>query len=308
VQATHSPASSRSRARATHFPASARSRARWLAALVACASLACVEAELPRPDLLLVTLDALPVDALACHGGRADVGRDLCSIADQGSRFVWAFAAADAPAPAAASLLTGEPPSLHRVGAGAAGFLRSEASTLAERLARAGYSTAAFVHQPELNRSRHFDQGFARFDDGAAPSSTLVSSGAHDAVSQAASWLATAPSPFFAWVHIGRGPGGDGAAATKGAAEMLGRLDRDLARLLAVLDARATPPAMLVTSLPGARSERLSTRLAPTATLAAMPPGPRATGVPPVFSSRPGRRGVGDRPPELHAPGNPHRC
>ncbi len=233
-------------------------RAIVLAALVGGAQPACSTGEIARPDLVLVTLGTVPVEALACHGGRADVGRDLCSVGDQGSRFVWAFAASGAPAPAMATLLTGRAPLEHGVTASAASFLRNDVATLAEQAARAGYATAAFVTDPALNRSRHFDQGFDRFDDGSGrrarsqtaatePEPRRLDASTPDTgtAGRAAQWLAVAPSPFLAWVHLG-GAVGDGANDE----ERLQRLDRELARLLAVLDARPAPPAILVTGLP----------------------------------------------------------
>ena len=39
----------------------------------------------PPPNLLLVTVDTLRADRLACYGGAPDVGRFLCSLADGGA-------------------------------------------------------------------------------------------------------------------------------------------------------------------------------------------------------------------------------
>ncbi len=240
---------------------SARGRvaAAWLGALLALSQLACSGSEIARPDLVLITLGDVPVEALACHGGAEDVGRDLCSVGDYGSRFVWAFAASGAPEPAMATLLTGLPPESHGVDASAASFLRNDGETLAEHAQRAGYASAAFVTNPALNRSRHFDQGFDRFDDGGAPRPSSVepsspppldpSGPASTTAHRAAQWLAVAPSPFLAWVHLGEAEPASGAAPPS-SAERLARVDRELARLIAVLDARADPPAILVTGLP----------------------------------------------------------
>ena len=41
-----------------------------------------------RPDLVLVTVDTLRPDRLACYGGTPDVGARLCSLADEGIRYV----------------------------------------------------------------------------------------------------------------------------------------------------------------------------------------------------------------------------
>ena len=53
----------------------------------------------PRPDLLLVTVDTLRADRLACYGGESDVGHALCRIGERGTHFVWAFSTAPSTAP-----------------------------------------------------------------------------------------------------------------------------------------------------------------------------------------------------------------
>jgi len=226
-----------------------------MALVLACtAGAGCSGTKLPHPDVLLVTLAALPIESLACHGGRAEVGTGLCSVGDEGSRFVWAFTAASSPVPTVATLLTGLTPDQHGVTTSAASFLESGISSIAEHAADAGYATAAFVVDPALNRSRHLDQGFARFDDGPVrPGPGSADAAPTDLAARAAQWLASAPTPFFAWVHLDAHvrPGAAGDAALS-KAEALRLVDRDLSRLLAVLDARPTPPAILVTTLPEA--------------------------------------------------------
>jgi arylsulfatase A-like enzyme len=241
---------------------------------VGCALLmvGCGPDPLVRPDLVLVTTGAFPTQEAVCHGGAEDVGEELCAIGDEGTRYVWAFAAADAPAPAIASILTGLAPDVHGIDASAASFLRSDVSTVAERLQSAGYATAAFVTHAGLNRSRHFDQGFETFDDGAA-AGPRGAEAAPDAAGRAAQWLSKVESPFFAWVHLdprrAAARAGDGADTPW---QPLKVLDRSLSRLLAVVEARPSAPAILVTSLPGAPAPSTSPyeRLAPQATRVAL--------------------------------------
>lgn len=249
----------------------ARPRAAWAlgVACTLCLLLApgCGGDPLVRPDLLLITTGAFDVEQAVCHGGPEDSGAELCAIGDEGTRYVWAFAAADSPAPAIASILTGLAPDVHGVDASAASFLRSDVPTLAERLRSAGYATAAFVTDAGLNRSRHFDQGFVRFDDG-GDGGARDEDAAPDAAGRAAQWLAQVESPFFAWVHLDARRAtprpGDKADAER---EPLKALDRSLSRLLAVVEARPTPPAILVTSLPGRPAGR---RLLPASTRVAL--------------------------------------
>jgi arylsulfatase len=102
--------------------------------------------------------------------------------------------------------------------------------TLAERLRRRGYATAAFTPNPYTSRHFGFDAGFDRFEDFAGRGSGTrrllqrlsPSSDAAQAVRMALdlarreevfrpwesyvgaleSWLASAPEPHFAWVHL----------------------------------------------------------------------------------------------------------
>ncbi|HZO09321.1 MAG TPA: hypothetical protein VFC77_08080, partial [Myxococcota bacterium] len=44
----------------------------------------------PRPNLLLISIDTLRADRLACYGGPRGLGRALCELADAGTRYTWA--------------------------------------------------------------------------------------------------------------------------------------------------------------------------------------------------------------------------
>ncbi len=76
---------------------------------------ACAGAEAPRPNLLLITVDTLRADALACYGGQPDVGTALCALAERGTRFAWGISTAPSTAPSIASILTSRYPSDHGV-------------------------------------------------------------------------------------------------------------------------------------------------------------------------------------------------
>lgn len=206
-----------------------------------------------RPDLVLISIDALRADALDCYGGRRDLGVEACALGDEGARYVWAFAAASSGGPAAASLLTSLHPSQHGVRDSAAQFLPQRVATAAEALVSAGYETAAFVASPELNRSRNLQQGFGVYDDGlsSAQSDRLESVG-----DRAIAWTDTARSPWLVWVHFSEPhPPGKGSAPWTPAdyEKSIRHLDRRLSQLIAVLDARPTPPGVLLVGLHGQR-------------------------------------------------------
>ncbi|MFP6641921.1 MAG: sulfatase-like hydrolase/transferase, partial [Myxococcota bacterium] len=204
----------------------------------------------PKPDLLLISVEGLPPDELACYGGSPDTGYAICEVGAEGGRFVWAFSPSPATGPAAAALLTGHDPRQSGVTASAASFLPSSQRTLAERLREeAGYTTAAFVGNPELNRSRNLHQGFDVYGD------------RHDIdtlVAAARSWARQAQGPWFLWVHFP-----DPLAGTKPSAREpnpteprlsgtgLHRLDRRIGELVHSLDQGARRPGILLVGLHG---------------------------------------------------------
>lgn len=159
------------------------------------------------PNLLLLTIDTLRADRLACYGGAAEVGTGICSLADEGARFDWAISTAPYTAPSVASLLTARYPSYHSVRQSGVSYLRNDAVTLAEVLKDAGYMTAAFVSNPVLDTSRNLGQGFDVYDvrmtrternrPGYAEREAAATTDAALAWAQVA-----AEEPWFLWVHF----------------------------------------------------------------------------------------------------------
>jgi arylsulfatase len=158
-----------------------------------------------RPALLLITVDTLRPDRLACYGGPPDIGTGICAIAEQGTRFVWSFSPAPSTAPSIASILTSSWPSSHGVTQFAATILSEQARTLAESLSDAGYDTAAFVANPVLRRGRQLEQGFAIYDDRMTRREPnrpeLREREAGEVTDAALAWLRVARRPWFLWVH-----------------------------------------------------------------------------------------------------------
>jgi arylsulfatase A-like enzyme len=159
----------------------------------------------PRPDLLLITVDTLRPDRLACYGGEPDVGRALCRIAERGTHFVWALSTAPSTAPSVASILTSRYPSQHGVSQSSVTFLAEDAVSVAELLREAGYATAAFVCNPVLDRLRNLGQGFDIYDDRMPQREPGKPEGtdreARAATEAALAWLGAAEPPWFLWIH-----------------------------------------------------------------------------------------------------------
>ncbi len=158
-----------------------------------------------RPNLLLVTVDTLRPDRLACYGGAEDVGTTVCALADDGTRFVWAFSTAPSTAPAVASILTSRYPRDHRVTQFANTTLADAVPTLAESLAAAGYDTGAFVANPVLNRQRRLHRGFSIYDDRMTRQERnrpgMREREAAELSDSALHWARVAREPWFLWVH-----------------------------------------------------------------------------------------------------------
>lgn len=224
-----------------------------LLALASLPSGGCGAPEAVRPNLVLITADAVRTDWLVCYEASTALGAEACALGDPGALYEWAFATAPSGAPSAASLLTSTYPTQHGVSDDPSSFLPYLGPpTLAEVLRTGGYATAAFVSSPELNRSRHLDRGFDHYDDRVSTGT----SGAVDPVgARARAWAAATPDPWLVWVHFAdpHGPFDARSARAYRAeyGEALRRLDRQLSQLIAVLDSEDSPPGILLTALHG---------------------------------------------------------
>ena len=164
---------------------------------------ACAQRE--HPNLLLVTVDTLRADQLACYGGSPAVGTAMCGLADRGVRFAWALSTAPSTAPSIASIMTSQLPRRHGVTQAARTTLSDAVPTLAESLAGAGYDTAAFVSNPVLVRARRLDRGFAIYDDRMTRPERnrgTLEREAGATTDAALAWLGVAREPWFLWVHF----------------------------------------------------------------------------------------------------------
>ncbi len=119
-----------------------------------------------RPNIVLITIDALRYDHLSCNGGPAPTPH-LDALAAKGVRFTHAWSAAPWTRPSFASLMMSVYPTVHGVGENEIGCWRMNANvapdaltTLAEALRTAGYSTGAFVCNAQVDGRFGFSRGF----------------------------------------------------------------------------------------------------------------------------------------------------
>jgi arylsulfatase A-like enzyme/Flp pilus assembly protein TadD len=185
-------------------------RVRGIAAGIGCALAAglmrCRSEPAPAPpsraaNVLLITVDTLRPDALGFVSG-ANRTPAIDRLAREGFAFPSAVSPVPLTFPAHAALMTGRLPrslGLHDNGQ----VLAAEPATLAERLRGHGYATAAFVSGYPLDSGFGLDRGFALYDDTlTARGREEPERGAGATVAAARAWLATAASPWFAWVHL----------------------------------------------------------------------------------------------------------
>ena len=160
------------------------------------------------PDVLLVTIDTLRADRVGVDGGPSGLTPALDALGRHGVVFLDATAHAPLTLPSHASILTGRYPTSHGIRDNSGYALAESVPTLATLLHGAGYHTAAFVSSFVLRRSTGLARGFDVYDDRfegigrAHLTTTTLERKAAETAREAASWMKTAPHPFFLWVHF----------------------------------------------------------------------------------------------------------
>jgi arylsulfatase A-like enzyme len=100
-----------------------------------------------RPDIVLLVLDTQRADRLSCYGCPVETSPYLDALAAKATQFAHAVAPAQWTIPSHASMFTGLYPSQHATTQLDSALPRA-LPTLAERLSRSGYATAAFSNNP----------------------------------------------------------------------------------------------------------------------------------------------------------------
>lgn len=181
-------------ASARHEERLSRPRTAALLLLVALPLAACGEgARAPgqRPDVLVVSFDALRADHLGAYGYELETSPRLDDFASQALVFERAYTTGQATPSSFAAAFTG----IYPFASLADGRLRAEL-TLAEAFQRAGYRTGALLANRQLAEGRGFERGF---DDYHA----LGGDDERRLADLAARWLTRwRETPFFLWVHF----------------------------------------------------------------------------------------------------------
>ncbi len=180
-------------------------------ALLALAAAACGPrvAEAPRrsgpPNIVLIVVDTLRADHLPFYGYRRDTTPQIATrLAARGTVVERATAAAPWTMPSMAALLTGLDPRRLAQEGRRIDQMPADATTLATRLAAAGYETAGFSANPLLATYNGYARGFETF--WRAPGGMeAIHQHAPVLQEQIVSWLerrpAAATRPLFLWAH-----------------------------------------------------------------------------------------------------------
>ncbi len=119
-----------------------------------------------RPNIVLVSIDALRADGLGIYGNSPAVSPNIDALAKRGLVFQQAISQASSTVPSIASFLTSLYPTELGIITGRKWVIDDMRVTVAEALQAAGYRTQAFVTNGHLVPAKGYAQGF---DDYVAP-------------------------------------------------------------------------------------------------------------------------------------------
>ncbi len=167
------------------------------------------EPSIPSPSVLLITIDTLRADHVACYGYAPVETPAMDGLAAEGARFENAYAQVPITLPSHAVILTGTYPMFNGVRDFTSPGLPAGIPTLAEMLRRKGYRTAAFVSSYALNSMWGLNRGFEVYDDsvgldpGRSTDIFLLERRGDRTVDRMLDWLNQQGSaPFFVWLHL----------------------------------------------------------------------------------------------------------
>ena len=165
--------------------------------------LLCCSKKPEHPNVLLITLDTFRADRINANTP------NLLKLAQSGTQYTQADAAAPLTLPSHATILSGVFPLHHGLRNNGVGTFPANRGTLATLFSKAGYRTGAFVSAFVLDHRFGLARGFDTYDDEIArnPNDTEATFEAErrggETVDRALAWLHTADArPWFAWVHL----------------------------------------------------------------------------------------------------------
>ena len=159
-----------------------------------------------RPNVLIITIDTLRADHLACYGYDKPTSPEIDAFAASAVLFEQVLCQAPQTLPSHASIFTGLYPRTHKAISHET-VVAPEFTTLAEVLSENGYATGAMVSNHVLDPRYGLDQGFATYKavHRAYPEPRRAAMYAREedpTTDEALAWLEDhGKSPFFLWIH-----------------------------------------------------------------------------------------------------------
>jgi hypothetical protein len=158
-----------------------------------------------RPDIVVVTLDTVRADHTSAYGYDKPTTPRLSELVQRGVRFDHAYAAGGDPQRALAPLVTGKYLAETKRDKREWPTILQGNDTIAERLKRSGYRTAAVTSFTWLSEERGFAQGFDYFKpvfELSHPEKEVT--GPHAVKAALAVWkeLEGDSHPIYLWVHL----------------------------------------------------------------------------------------------------------
>ncbi|MEK6775300.1 MAG: sulfatase-like hydrolase/transferase [bacterium] len=159
-------------------------------------------------NILLITIDTLRADHLACYGSREVKTPNIDALANRGVLFEHAESQAPVTLPSHTSIMTGTLPPYHGIMDNGVFYVRDSQITMAEILKDHGYTTGAIVSTFVLDRQFGLDQGFDSYDDkfnspGEPKVKPLLERQGDKTTEAAIEWLRKNQSrKFFLWLHF----------------------------------------------------------------------------------------------------------
>lgn len=158
-----------------------------------------------KPDILLISLDSVRADHASAYGYAKPTTPRLADLAQRGALFERAYAASSDTQRAYTPLVTGKRLARSARDKREWPTLLSDNDTLAERLHRAGYITAAVTSFTWLSDERGFDQGFDHFETvykDAHPEKGVTGPLTVRAARKLLVDMESRAQPIFVWVHL----------------------------------------------------------------------------------------------------------
>jgi len=158
-----------------------------------------------KPDIVLITLDTVRADHTSAYGYVRETTPALTALAARGVLFEHAYAAGADPQRALAPIVTGKRLADTARDKREWPTILPEVDTIAERLKRGGYRTAAVTSFPWLSEERGFAQGFDYWKpvfEGLHPERESTGPLAVKAALEAWKELEKDTHPIFLWVHL----------------------------------------------------------------------------------------------------------